>query len=179
MRAISKMVDVLFDKFFGSSKSKLEEKEIPEIQCNPTFWRFLDEKNELILGWDMSETIQLVDNKKLNKLRREHVRLKYPNKSRIEIAVEMTWKGMRPIMSHIVEEHFEEIKLDVPSNVVEGMANSNVTVSGIKNIVTNHTQVFPTSRSLIAGDVILTAIRTIPWDVVNLLLGKEPAKCKQ
>jgi hypothetical protein len=148
---------------------------ITEIQCTPTFWRFIDAEKQPIFNWDMSETIQLIDNKKMSKLLAEHLKAENPDKDKIDIAKKTTWKDTEHILNHLIQDHFDEVKQKSPKNLVTATATYKTIVVGIKNILTGEDIVFPYSRLLIADDEIIYTIRTIEWNVIDEILKKEPA----
>lgn len=175
---MSEILKTLYRKLINYFRKDVAEKQlerITEIQCTPTFWRFMETEEKLLFDWNMVETIQLIDYKKMNKLRIEHLRVDNPNKSEVEIAEETAWGDIENILKHLKQNHFDEIKREVPKNIVTGTANFAATIVGIKNILSNESIIFPQPKHLLADDQIVFQIRAIEWNVVYEILKKEPA----
>lgn len=176
---LQKVWSIVNRKIFGFTEEVLPIlkliKRQTEIKCVPTYWIYLNGEHQRITNWPTTEIIKLIDSKKVTDLIAEHKKAEDVYVDNEYEDKEVYWNKVTKIQNHITKNHFEDIKLDIPTkHVVADVASSGMTI-GVENILTKEKSIYRIPRYVVTGDVLITQIGTIEWDIVNELLKQELA----
>jgi hypothetical protein len=146
----------------------LKKKRLPlgyETTIGMSPWRFIDIADNIVRGVVIAK-IKLVDTGKMQKMVADHTRAWNPDKSDLELGMTVKWAETEDIIFHVLEEHFNSVRLDKPQKISEIEVDCTVTIKGaIDAKGTVHP--FNVPRTMISGDVLGYTTGYTEWE--NLL----------